>query len=131
MPAPKPATYGDYKNIAVFSSTRHPEAAWAFARYLVSPEADRLLLTLTRQVPLRDGLAADAALAPFFAANPAMRRFVAQAPLTRGVDAVPSLPEVLDAIAQGYERAIYGVETPAEAVASAGARVRIIQDWAR
>ena len=31
-------TYGDYKNIALFSSTRHPEAAWAFAQFLVSPE---------------------------------------------------------------------------------------------
>lgn len=124
-------TYGDYKNIALFSSTRHPEWAWRFAQFLVSPEADRLLLETTRQVPLRSGLLDDPALAGFFATNTTMRRFVEQAPRTRGVDAVPSLPEVLDAVAQGYERAIYGVETPAEAVASAEARIQVIQAWAR
>ena len=125
-----PATYGDYKNIAVFSTTAHPEAAWAFAQYLVSPEADRLLIEMTRQVPIRSGLLDDPALAGFFEANPFMRRFAEQAPQTRGVDAVASLPEVLDAIAQSYERAIYGVETPAEAVASAEDRIRVIQAWA-
>lgn len=126
----EPVTYGDYKNIAVFSSTEHPEAAWAFAQFLVSPEADRLLLETTRQIPLRAGLLEDPALAGFFDQTPSMRRFAEQAPHTRGVDAVPSLTEVLDAIAQSYERAIYGAETPAEAVASAGERIRVIQEWA-
>lgn len=126
----EPVTYGDYKNIAVFASTRHPEAAWAFAQYLVSPEADRLLIETTRQIPIRSGLLEDPELADFFAANPFMRRFAEQAPRTRGVDAVPSLTESLDAIAQSYERAIYGVETPAEAVASAQDRIRTIQAWA-
>ncbi|HLA63203.1 MAG TPA: extracellular solute-binding protein, partial [Rhodothermales bacterium] len=126
-----PVTYGDYKNIALFSTTRHPREAWAFARYLVSEEADRLLLTMTRQIPIREGLDADPELTAFFDANPAMRRFVAQAPNTRGVDAVRSLPEILDAVAQSYERAIYGAETPTEAVASAERRIRTIQAWAR
>ena len=125
-----PVTYGDYKNIAVFSSSRHPEAAWAFASYLVSPEADRLLIETTRQIPIRAGLLDDPELTDFFAATPFMRRFAEQAPHTRGVDAVPSLTEALDAIAQSYERAIYGVETPAEAVASARDRIGVIQAWA-
>ena len=126
----EPVTYGDYKNIAVFTSTEHPEEAWAFARFLVSAEADRELLKVTGQVPIRAGLLEDPELAAFFEANPTMQRFAEQAPRTRGVDAVPSLPEVLDAVAQGYERAIYGVETPEEAVASAQARIRTILDWA-
>ena len=126
-----PVTYGDYKNIAVFSTTRHPEAAWAFVRHLVSPEADRLLLEMTGQVPVRSGLLDDPALADLFAARPYLRRFAEQAPRTRGVDPVPSLPEALDAVAQSYERAIYGVEAPAEAVASAAGRVGTILEWAR
>ena len=128
--AGEPVTYGDYKNIALFSSTRHPEAAWAFAQFLVSPEADRRLIETTRQIPIRRGLLDDPELAAFFEATPFMRRFAEQAPFTRGVDAVPSLSEVLDAIAQSYERAIYGVETPAEAVASAQDRIGVIQAWA-
>lgn len=126
-----PVTYGDYKNIALFATTEHPEEAWAFARYLVSPEADRLLIQATRQIPIRIGLLDDPELATFFETFPAMRRFAEQAAATRGVDAVPNLPETLDAIAQGYERAIYGVETPAEAVRSTTERIGVLQSWAR
>ena len=126
-----PVTYGDYKNIALFSTSEHPAEAWAFAQFLVSPEADRLLLRMTRQVPIRAGLLDDPALADFFEAEPWMRRFVRQAARTRGVDAVPSLPETLDAVAQSYERAIYGVQTPDEAVQSALDRIGTIQAWAR
>ena len=126
-----PVTYGDYKNIALFATTRHPREAWAFAQYLVSPQADRLLIRATRQIPLRAGLLDDPGLADFFAAHPAMRRFAEQAAATRGVDAVPDLPETLDAVAQGYERAAYGVETPAEAVASVTDRIGVLRAWAR
>ena len=126
-----PVTYGDYKNIALFATTRHPREAWAFAQYLVSPEADRLLIQATRQIPIRAGLLEDPELADFFGAHPAMRRFAEQAAATRGVDAVPNLPETLDAVAQGYERAVYGVETPAEAVASITDRIGVLQAWAR
>ncbi len=124
-------TYGDYKNIAVFSSTRHPAEAWAFAQFLVSPEADRLLLTMTSQIPLRDGLLDDPALADFFAAHPAVRRFAAQAPFTRGVDSVPNLQETLDALAQSFERVLYGASSPRDATARARARIQLIQDWKR
>ena len=126
-----PVTYGDYKNIALFATTRHPKEAWAFAAFLVSPEADRLLLETTRQIPIRRGLLDDPALAAFFSANPAMRRFAEQAVATRGVDAVPNLPETLDAVAQGYERAVYGIETPTQVVRSLTDRIGVLQAWAR
>ncbi len=126
-----PVTYGDYKNIALFATTEHPEEAWAFAQFLVSPDADRMLIETTRQIPIRSGLEDDPLLAPFFEAYPAMKRFAQQAAATRGVDAVPDLPETLDAIAQGYERTIYDVETPAQAVRSMTDRIRVLQAWAQ
>ena len=126
-----PVTYGDYKNIALFATTRHPQEAWAFARYLVSPEADRLLIETTRQIPIRSGLLDDPQLAGFFGAHPSMHRFAEQAAATRGVDAVPNLPETLDAVAQGYERVIYQVETPDQAVRSIRDRIGVLQAWAR
>ncbi len=122
-------TYGDYKNIAIFSTSRHPREAWAFAQYLVSEDADRLLVRMTRQMPLRTGIADDPALAEFYAANPAVRPFAVAAATTRGVDAVPQLPEVLDAVSQAFERAVYGAETPAEATRSALRRIALIQSW--
>ncbi|HYE58170.1 MAG TPA: extracellular solute-binding protein, partial [Rhodothermales bacterium] len=124
-------TYGDYKNIAIFSTTRHPREAWRFVQFLVSEAADRRLVEVTRQIPLRKDIATDAGLDSFYTANPAIRRFAEAAAYTRGVDAVPQLQEVLDAIAQGFERAVYLAETPAEATASTQRRIRLIADWAR
>ncbi len=125
-------TYGDYKNIAIFSTTRHPEAAWAFAQYLVSKEADLLLLELTKQIPVRRGLLADPMYADFFARNPKVRPFAEQAPFTRGVDGVESLQEVLDAVAQQFEAAaVYAVRTPEEATEAAVARIKLIHEWSR
>jgi len=125
-------TYGDYKNIAIFSTTRHPEAAWAFAQYLVSEEADLMLLEMTRQIPVRRGLLEDSMYAGFFAQNPKVRPFAEQAPYTRGVDAVESLQEVLDAIAQQFEAAaVYAVRTPEEATAAAVERIEVIHEWSQ
>lgn len=124
-------TYGDYKNIAIFATTKHPQEAWRFVRFLVSPDADRQLVTATRQIPLRTGIATDPALDTFYAAHPAVRRFAEAAAYTRGVDAVPQVPEVLDAVAQGYERAIYRAATPAEATAFIDRRIRQIAEWSQ
>lgn len=124
-------TYGDYKNIAIFSTTKHPRESWRFVQFLVSEAADRRLVEVTRQIPLRTGIERDAGLDSFYTANPAIRRFAEAAAYTRGVDAVPQLQEVLDAVAQGFERAVYGAEAPAEATASTARRIRLISSWAR
>ena len=125
-----PYTYGDYKNIAIFSSTEHPEAAWRFARYLVTRAADLRLLEVTKQIPVRRDLLTDSLYADFFQHNPKVVPFARQAPYTRGVDAVSSLTEVLDAIAQQYEAAaVYGVRSPAEATREAVERIRLIHEW--
>ncbi len=136
-PLPTPAevsgpvyTYGDYKNIAIFSSTEHPEAAWRFARHLVSEEADQLLLEITRQIPVRKNLLSDSTFADFFAQHPQVVPFAQQAPHTRGVDDVGALPEILDAIAQQFEAAaVYHVRPPEEATRRALDRIRLIRAW--
>jgi len=123
-------TYGDYKNIAIFSNTERPATAWRFARYLVSKQADLLLLEKTAQMPIREGLLSDSAFAAFFKSNPGMIPFAAQVPDTRGVEAVSSLPEVLDAVARQFEAAsVYGVRSPAEATRRAIKRILVLQDW--
>ena len=125
-------TYGDYKNIVIFSTTEHPEEAWAFAQFLVSKEADLQLLELTKQIPVRRGLLSDTTYADFFERNPKVRPFAEQAPFTRGVDDVASLQEVLDAIAQQFEAAaVYDVRTPREATRQAVERIRLIHEWSQ
>jgi multiple sugar transport system substrate-binding protein len=123
-------TYGDHKNIAIFSTTKHPEAAWQFARYLVSREADLLLLERARQLPVRKDMLGDSLFADFFARHPRMTIFAEQAPFTRGVDGVSDLKEILDALARQFEAAsVYRVRTPEEATRRAVARIQVIRKW--
>ena len=134
MPIPVPDdyegpsyTYGDPKNIVIFSTCRNPRAAWAFARYLISKEADRLLLERTNQLPIRKDLLTDPRFADYFRSHPMMARFARQIPYTRGVDLVPELKEVFDAISMEFEATcIYGRKTPEEGVRDAVERCRQI-----
>ncbi len=123
-------TYGDFKNIAIFSNTDYPLEAWHFVRYLVSRKADLRLLETTRQIPVRRDLLHDSTFAAFFNRNPLVKPFAQQAPYTRGVDSVPSFQEILDAVAQQYEAAaVYGVRSPREATHEAIERIRMIHEW--
>ena len=123
-------TYGDYKNIAIFGTTKHPREAWEFVRYLLREDHDLLLLNVTDQVPVRGDLLTNPLFAGYFERNPMMRTFARQAVYTRGVDASPDFKEILDAISQEYEAcAVYGRITPAEAVDDALRRVRVIVAW--
>ena len=125
-------TYGNYKNIAVFSTTAHPREAWEFVKFLLTAKHDLLMLRLCDQLPIRGDLLSNPLFADYFKRRPAMATFARQVPFTRGDDAVPDLKEILDAISQAYEKcAVYGRTPPAKAVHDAAQRVRMIMDWNR
>ena len=125
-------TYGDFKNIAIFSTSTHPREAWEFVKFLITARHDLLLLRLCDQLPVRGDLLSNALFADYFARRAGMVTFARQVPFTRGVDAVPDLKEILDAISQAYERcAVYGRTPPAQAVHDAAQRVQMIIDWNR
>jgi multiple sugar transport system substrate-binding protein len=123
-------TYGDFKNIAIFSNTRHPAEAWEFVKFLLQAEHDALLLELCNQIPVRGDLLEHPLFRRYFAERPIMRTFAEQARFTRGVDAAPDLKEIFDALSQEYEAcAVYGTKTPGEAIRSAVRRTNIIIEW--
>ena len=123
-------TSGDYKNIAIFSTTEHPKEAWEFVKFLVTAEHDLLMLEITNQVPVRGDLLTNPLYARYFSKNPMMVKFAEQAVHTRGMDTVADLKEIFDAISQEYEIcAVYGRKTPAEAVGDAARRCRAIMEW--
>lgn len=125
-------TYGDYKNIAVFNTTKHPRAAWEFLKFLVGAEHDLLLLEIANQIPVRGDLLTNPLFADFFRRNPMMIKFAEQAVYTRGVDAAPDLKEILDALSQEYEAcAVYGIHSPDEATRQAVRRAQLIVEWNR
>jgi multiple sugar transport system substrate-binding protein len=123
-------TSGDFKNIAIFSTCKYPEAAWEFLKFLIKPEHDLLLLQIANQIPIRGGLLTDSLYARYFADNPEMVLFAVQARHTRGVDKAPDLKEIFDAISQEFEAcAVYGRRSAQQAVQNAANRVRLLLEW--
>ncbi|MCG2716190.1 MAG: extracellular solute-binding protein [Candidatus Marinimicrobia bacterium] len=125
-------TFGDFKNISIFGTTKHPEATYAFAKYLVTAEADLKLLEFTLQIPIRKDLTENPLFEDFFEENPNLVYFAEQAPYTRGMDGVSDLKEIFDAISQEYEAcAIFNRRDPAQAVENAARRAKVIMEWNR
>lgn len=123
-------TYGDYKNIAIFSTTKHPKEAWAFVKFMVQAKFDLMLLTIANQIPLRKELRKHPMFKEYFQQNPFMVEFADQAVYTRSVDAAPDLKEIFDALSQEYEAsAVYGKKTPQKATTDFLKRMNMIVEW--
>ncbi len=120
-------TYGDLKNIVIFSTCQQPQAAWEFVKFMVSRRNDLCLLETASQLPLRKGMLNDSLFVDYFAENPRMIVFAQQAEYVRGIDQSPVMKEVFDAISQEYEAAVvYAAKSPEQAVRDAAKRVRLI-----
>ena len=123
-------TYGDYKNIAIFSTAKHPKEAWEFVKFIVQARHDLMLLQIANQIPMRSDLLTNSLFAEYFRKNPLMIDFAQAALYTRSVDAAPDLKEIFDAISQEYEAcAVYGKKSPVDATQSALKRMKVIVDW--
>ncbi len=110
-------TYGDHKNIVIFSTTRYPAESWEFVKFLIRKQSDMQLLRITRQIPLRGDLLTDVEFLSYFDQDPKLSVFAKQAAYTRSVDAVPDLKRLFDAMSRQYERtAVYGKEDVDSAV---------------
>jgi multiple sugar transport system substrate-binding protein len=117
--------FADLKGIAVFSTTRHPEAAARFAAFLTSPEADRILIEEAAQLPYRRGLAGDPRMARALARWPGLDRYASRVEHSRDVDLHPDVVEVFDILSEAYEAsAMYGRVPAGQAVRTAAAEAR-------
>ncbi|MBE3576004.1 MAG: sugar ABC transporter substrate-binding protein, partial [Firmicutes bacterium] len=132
LPVPKAGarpvyTYADDKNIAIFSTCRHPEQAWEFVKFLTSKENDVRFLQTTWQIPFRRDLSRDPAFRQILQGRPQLGPFVRQSAYVAGTDDTQHLVEIFDAIAQEYQYgAVLGQETAAEAMENAAGRVNEI-----
>lgn len=125
-------TYGDPKNIAIFSSTRHRREAWEFVKFLVSEESDLLLLEICNQLPIRGDLLENEIFVDYFKRNPKMKPFARQVAFIRGVDEAPEMKEIFDAISREFEAcAVYGAKSPDEAVKNLIKRINVIFEWSK
>lgn len=120
-------TYGDPKNIVIFSTCKNPELAWEFIKLMITPENDLLMLKTTTQLPRRKDLTENPGFLEYFKEHPRMMTFARQAKYVRGTDISPVLKEIFDAISQQYEECVvYGRKTPEEAINDAAKAAGII-----
>ena len=121
--------FADLRSIAIFSTTKHVDAAAQFVAYLTSPEADRLLIEEASQLPYRRALATDARFSAALARAPSLPMYASLVEHTRDIDLDPDIVEIFDLISEAYEAAgIYGVVPVKQALAKAAAEAGKIID---
>jgi multiple sugar transport system substrate-binding protein len=102
--------FADLRSIAIFSTTRHPDAAARFVAYLTSVEADRMLIEEASQLPYRRALAGDPRFTASLARWPTLATYAGYVERTRDLDLDPDIVEIFDSLSEAYEAsAIYGV----------------------
>ncbi len=120
-------TYCDPKNIVIFNTCRDPQRAFEFIKTMIDEAGDLKFLEMTRQLPRRAGIDSLPAFGPFFAANPRMEAFAAQARHVKGADNCEVMIEVFDILSQAYEACVlYGRKTPEQAIADAEEAVNVL-----
>lgn len=120
-------TYGDPKNIAIFTTSKFPDESWEFIRFILQPANDALFMSLTGQIPYRIGMETDPLFVDVLAAKPRLSSFLDQNARTRGVDDTPYLIEIFTALSREYEAGvIQGVRDPGTALDRAAQQARDI-----
>jgi multiple sugar transport system substrate-binding protein len=119
--------FADLRSIAIFSTTRHPEAAARFVAYLTSPAADRMLIEVASQLPYRRGLSTDPQFAAPLKRWPGIATYATHVERTRDIDLDPDIVEIFDLLSEAYEEAaIYGKTPVRQALGRAATEARKI-----
>ncbi len=120
-------TYGDPKNIVIFSTCKRPRQALEFLKFMLSKQNDLRFLKLSSQLPRRKDLLTDPEFQQYFQTHPKLLPFARQARHVRGTDPCPVLKEVFEIISQEYEACvIYQTKSPEQAVKDAAQAVRLL-----
>jgi multiple sugar transport system substrate-binding protein len=119
--------FADLRSMAIFSTTRHPDAAARFVAFLTSPAADRLMIEDASQLPYRRGLSSDVRFGPALARWPTLATYATYVTRARDLDLDPDVVEIFDLLSEAYEgAAIYGTVPVQVALARAAAEARKI-----
>ena len=119
--------FADLRSIAIFSTTRHPDAAARFVAYLTSPAADRLLIAEASQLPYRRGLASDPRFTVSLARWPTLSTYANYVERSRDLDIDPDVVEIFDLLSEAYEEAaVYQTTSVSEALKKAAREARNI-----
>jgi multiple sugar transport system substrate-binding protein len=90
--ADETSTFGDSKNVGLYTSCEHQQTAWDFAKFSMDADNDLALLETTGQFPIRSDI--DAVAGDYLATNPVLATFSQSVPLTVDVPNIPNATEM-------------------------------------
>ena len=115
-------TFSDAKNIGMYASCKNRGTAWDFLKFTTSASADGKLLTLTGQMPMRQGL--QKAYASYFTANPDYTDFAVESAHVIECPNIPNSIEIWQDFRDDWSKSvIFGTSSPNAALASAASAI--------
>lgn len=115
-------TFSDAKNVAMYASCKNRGTAWDFMKFSTSVAQDGQLLTMTGQMPLRQGTQQQ--YAAYFKANPAYNTFATEAAHVVEVPNVPNSIEMWQTFRDAWSKSvIFGKQSPNDALAGASSKI--------
>ena len=132
MPMPVPDdyqgnsyTYGDPKCAGIFNTSRNPETAWKFLKFMLTEPADKRLLELTNQLPIRKNINSNENFIEYFEKHPQYIFFADMIPNIVSVDQSIYLQEMFDIISQEFDAScVQRLKSPREGIRYAAERCR-------
>lgn len=106
-----PYTFMNMKHIVMPFNAKNQQNAWAFLKFMLEPENDRVLLDSGR-FPVRTDLGTHRAFADWFRKNPQGLQFANHIGRARDLDQIANLVEIYEAFSEHFINAILGRIAP-------------------
>ncbi|HLT46927.1 MAG TPA: ABC transporter substrate-binding protein [Rubricoccaceae bacterium] len=117
-----PATYLDGEHLAIFRQTEHPDAAWAFVKWMLRPDVQASFSMASGYLPVRRSVLDLPEYRAHLAGDPGLAAFVAQIPLGRAREPMDAHQVAINRhVAEAVERALVGREDPRAALTASAA----------
>lgn len=103
-PAAETYTFGDSKNVGLYTSCENKQTAWDFVKFSMDADNDLALLETTGQFPIRTDISEIAA--DYLSANPVLETFSLSVPLTVDVPNIPNTTEIWQTFRDAWSEAV-------------------------
>ena len=113
-------------NIAILSNVRDREAAWAFVRWMTSPEVNRRWSTETGYLPLRRSVVESAEYRAYLEQEPRAQVIVDQMAVARVRPNIPAYAAASREIGLAVEEALFTGADPAQVLTAAAEKVNAL-----
>ncbi|WP_424935524.1 MULTISPECIES: ABC transporter substrate-binding protein [Bacteria] len=108
VPAAETYTFGDSKNVGLYTSCENKQTAWDFVKFSMNADNDRALLETTGQFPVRGDV--DKIAGDVLAGSPVLAAFAASVPLTVDVPNIADATEIWQTFRDAWGKAVQAGE---------------------